>query len=576
MDHELLSDMTTCIVVAWLLALGAQVFRQPLIVAYLAAGFLIGPMGLAWVKEAEAIQTVGSMGLLFLMFMIGLEIDLKKILQSGRTIMVVGLIQILGGVALGWAWFKWQPFGIPSEGLTPLYLAVAAALSSTVIIVKILYDKRELDTLSGRVTLGVLVMQDLFAILFLAIQPDLSDPSALALGASVFKAVVLVAIAFWVSRDVLPTVFRAVARSPELVLTGAIAWCFALSGIAEWLGLSREMGALVAGVAISTFPYTLDVAAKVTSLRDFFVTLFFVTLGMALPMPSWEGIGYAFLFAAWVVLSRGLTVFLPLYRMRQGLRASLVPAVNLSQISEFSIVILALGLKDQHLTESANGLVALAFVLLAVDSSYTIAKSEVLVRRVSPWLERLGVQDLSATGPADATTVGDSERGADIFVLGCFSTASSFLEDVRRTRPEWLQRMCVIDFNPEVIARLRRDGVHCVYGDISSRDTLVHARLPEASTILCTLPDSILRGISNTKLLRQLREIAPNARILMTAETLQEAAVLYSAGADFVQLPRLLLSADLIALWHAIDNDLLDQRKAEQASWLQGRDEILR
>ena len=134
----------------------------------------------------------------------------------------------------------------------------------------------------------------------------------------------------------------------------------------------------------------------------------------------------------------------------------------------------------------------------------------------------------------------------------------------------------MIDFNPEVIARLRRDGVHCVYGDISSRDTLVHARLPEASTILCTLPDSILRGISNTKLLRQLREIAPNARILMTAETLQEAAVLYSAGADFVQLPRLLLSADLIALWHAIDNDLLDQRKAEQASWLQGRDEILR
>ena len=164
-------------------------------------------------------------------------------------------------------------------GFDALYLTIACALSSTVIIVKVLYEKRELDTLPGRITLGVLVLQDIFAILFLAVQPSLADLQVSVILLSVGRVGVLVATALVLSRYVLPKLFHQIARRPELILLGALAWCFLIGEIAERLHLSREMGSLVAGVSLSTFPYALDVTAKVTTLRDFFITLFFVALG---------------------------------------------------------------------------------------------------------------------------------------------------------------------------------------------------------------------------------------------------------------------------------------------------------
>jgi Kef-type K+ transport system membrane component KefB len=159
--------------------------------------------------------------------------------------------------------------------------------------VKVLYDKFELDTLPGRITLGVLVLQDLFAILFLAIQPSLGDLQIDIVLLSIVRVCVLLTAALLISRFTLPHLFQIIARLPELVLVGALAWCFAVAEFAEFLGLSREMGALVAGVSLSTFPYALDVTAKVTSLRDFFITLFFVALGMTVPLPTASVLGLA-------------------------------------------------------------------------------------------------------------------------------------------------------------------------------------------------------------------------------------------------------------------------------------------
>ena len=170
-----------------------------------------------------------------------------------------------------------------------LYLTIACTLSSTVIIVKVLYEKRELDTLPGRITLGVLVLQDIFAILFLAVQPSLANLQISVILISVGRVGVLVATALVLSRYVLPKLFHQIARRPELILLGALAWCFLIGEIAERLHLSREMGSLVAGVSLSTFPYALDVTAKVTTLRDFFITLFFVALGMTIPIPDHVG-----------------------------------------------------------------------------------------------------------------------------------------------------------------------------------------------------------------------------------------------------------------------------------------------
>jgi Kef-type K+ transport system membrane component KefB len=248
---ELVRDLALSILMAWLVGVGAHLLRQPLLLAYLIAGFALGPSGLGLVKSQESIGAIAELGLIFMLFMIGLDIDLKKIVRAGKVIIATATTQILGccvlGVILFWA--IGLPFGAAGRW-DALYLGLAGSLSSTVIIVKVLYDKRELDTLSGRVTLGVLVLQDLFAILFLAIQPSLNNLQVGVIALSFARVGVLVTVALLVSRFVLPYIFHRIARLPELVLVGALAWCFFVAELAVLLELSREMGALVAGVAI--------------------------------------------------------------------------------------------------------------------------------------------------------------------------------------------------------------------------------------------------------------------------------------------------------------------------------------
>ena len=574
--HHLLRDISICIGTAWLLGVLAQLVRQPAILAYLVGGFVIGPSVLRWVTDAESIATISELGLIFLLFMIGLEIDLKKIVSAGRSITVTAASQIAGGTVLGILVFRLIGLPLGSGGWDALYLAVAAAMSSTVIIVKVLYDKRELDTLPGRITLGILVLQDLFAILFLAIQPNLDRLQASVLLLSLGRVVALVAIALGVSRYLLPAVFRRVARLPELVLVGAIAWCFLVGELAERLHLSREMGALVAGVTLATFPYALDVAAKVTGLRDFFVTLFFVGLGMKIPMPTGglvlAGAGYA----VFVVVSRLATTAFPLHRMDQGLRTSLLPAINLCQISEFSLVVLELGAKSKHIQESTAGLASLAFVMLAVGSTFGITRSDPIIRAVIPFLKRRGVDDLDTVKRTELDQAAHGHgHGSRILLLGFFRTASSLLSEIEHHAPDLLPHVGVVDFNPEVHAELRRRGVRVIYGDISQRDTLVHAGLESAEVLVCTIPDSLLKGITNEKLVRQLRELNPRARILAPAEELRGARTLYAAGADFVTIPRLGEAAGLCEAVRAAEENLLEGLRASQASVLDGRREVL-
>lgn len=240
--HELIHDIALCIIAAWALGVLAQFFRQPVILAYLVGGFAIGPAGFSLVGEQESVAVISELGLIFLLFMIGLEIDLKKIISAGTSILITAASQILGGTVAGVAFFYLIGYPLSDGRWDALYLGIAAALSSTVIIVKMLYDKRELDTLPGRVTLGLLVLQDLFVIIFLAIQPSLDDLQAGSLILSLVRVAILVASSLAVSRFLLPPLFRSVARLPELVLVGALAWCFLVGELAARMDLSREMG----------------------------------------------------------------------------------------------------------------------------------------------------------------------------------------------------------------------------------------------------------------------------------------------------------------------------------------------
>ena len=443
------------------------------------------------------------------------------------------------------------------------------------IVVKLLYDKFELATLPGRLTLGVLVFQDVWAILVLAIQPSLLNPSPVVVGLSLFKGVWLIVAALGASRMFLPRLFAFIAKVPELMLVTALAWCFLISGMASALGLSREMGALIAGIALSTLPYNLDVIAKVINIRDFFVTLFFVALGMQIPVPTPALVFGAIAASTFLVLSRFASVFPILFAAGQGLRTSLLPTINLSQMSEFSLVIAALGLSLGHISAETVALLTFTFALTSVASTYAIGWNHELERRLTIRFKALGFKDKGSAPEADETK-GD----AAVVFLGFYRDASSILhqfemEDQGDGSHPILHELQVIDFNPEVLDELKRRGISCVYGDVASQETLHHAAIHSAQVVVCTLPDSILKGTSNQRLLKQLLRSCPHAKIIVASETISGARALYDEGAHFVFVPRLHSAHRMAEVIRTARLEGLDHVRSQEYAALQERDEVL-
>jgi Kef-type K+ transport system membrane component KefB len=576
--HSLLSNIGLVFVAATAFAFLAKFFKQPLILAYLAAGVVIGPeIGFALVKDKETIELISEIGLILLLFIIGLEIDLKKLSSAGRTLLVAGISQFPFCVALGigLALLLGMPLG--TGNLDWLYLAVTLALSSTLIVVKLLYDKLELTTLPGRITLGVLVCQDIWAIVFLAVQPNLRDPQAIIIAASFVKGAALVFTTLALSRYALRGLFSLAAKIPELMLIAALAWCFLVSAAAHWLGLSREMGALIAGVAMYTFPYNVDVIAKVINIRDFFVTLFFVALGMKIPQPTATVLPAAIAMSLFVLISRFLAVFPPLYWLGNGLRASLIPSINLAQVSEFSLVIASLGLALNHVSPELVGTLTLVFAITSISSTYLIAYNHDIQRRLARLLSAMGF-----AGGEDSREPAEGDDESSIVFLGCFREAGSILHEMEgqsegTDHEGVLGEVLVIDFNPQVLEGLKGRGIKCVYGDIAHMDTLHHARIHSAKIVACTIPDAVLRGTTNLRLVRQARRLCPKAEIMVAADTVSAAIGLYEEGADFVYIARLHSARRIAALIAAAarNADELKKHREEEFLRLKQRNEIL-
>lgn len=574
-EVDLLSSIGLAIIAATVFALIAKALRQPLLLAYLAAGIVLGPkIGFGLIKDEASITLIAEIGLILLLFIIGLEIDLKKLLSSGRTLIISGILQFVICVALGIGFFLLLGFGLGNGRFDALYLAVAAALSSTMIVVKILYDKFELTTLPGRITLGVLVFQDIWAILFLSLQPNLLSPGISVILLSLAKGAGLVLFSLVVSRYLLQHVFSFIAKIPELLLVTAIAWCFLLSGIADEMGLSKEMGALMAGVSLSTFPYNIDVISKVVNIRDFFVTLFFVGLGLQIPAPTTSLLAYAALGSLFLIATRFFSIFPVLYSMENGLRASLIPFINLSQMSEFSLVIAALGMRFNHIDPQIVGILTFIFAITSLLSTYMIQYNHEIQRRIASVLKTIGFRDIGGQNEACEAQTTPKE----IVFLGFFREASSIFHDIESMQENGTplkDKVLVVDFNPTVHRELNKRDVTCVYGDISNLDTLKHSHIECAKTIVCTIPDSILRGTTNEKLLLCSRRLCPQARVIVTANTLQAARDLYQQGADFVFIPRIHSAGKLAGVIAGSLNQSLDNNRTEEIYHLMNRTEVL-
>jgi Kef-type K+ transport system membrane component KefB len=558
----LLHDIGICVIAATVFAFIARFLRQPLILAYIGAGLLIGPPGFKLIKDGESIAHISELGLAFLLFIVGLEIDLKHLIKSGKVAAILGTVQVAGCALLGWA----VAFALGFRGLAAAYLGVASAFSSTMIVVKLLSDKGELDTAAGRVTLGVLLMQDVLAIVVLAVQPNISNPALLPLGLSVVKGFALVVGTMLASRYVLPVLFRSVAKTPEVLLIAAISWCFLVSGAALAADFSIAMGALIAGVSMSTFPYSLDVIAKIRSLRDFFVTLFFVALGMQITIGAASTLVAAGVLSLVVLAGRFVPVMPTLKALNYGQRVGILTSLALAQVSEFSLVIVSLGLGLKHIGQDVVSIVTISLVVTSTVSTYLIQWNHKIAGAIVNFMTRKGMVDAQ-----ERETKAAGKRHHPIVVVGCYREASSLVPLLLEDAKDFL----VVDFSPEVHRKLTEMRVPCLYGDISHADTLEHAGIEEAKVILSTISDDFLRGTSNLKLLKQLRAMSPHAKIIVRAEKVDAAKAMYEAGADYVLLPRHLVAEQIRDLLRRVEGGTLDEAKQAELTAMESRREVV-
>jgi len=528
------------IVAAAVLAVLFQRVRQPALLAYIAAGLVLGFFAEYFAEAVPVMEDVAHLGLVLLLFIIGMEMDLRGVLRLGPRAAVAILLQapvsiiiVLGLQAL-LAKLGWQVPGLGDAPATWVYFAVAASLGSTAVVIKLLADKFDLDTQAGRVTVLTLIGQDVWAVLALSYVAAQGEGTVGRGGVllMLLGAVALTVACLALGAVLLSRVLARIATSPDLIAVVALGWCFLWSEGFHEVGVSAEMGALVAGLAIGRLPQRTEILARVISLRDFFMALFFVALGMSLPAPSAAVLGGAAVLTAVVIASR-LLLFAPML-LASGLGpiVSYASAVNIAQVSEFSLLLVPIGVAQGALTAAQGTTIAYALMLSVVLSTYAIPANYRIAGSLAHWTGRK---------PAPARPAAVAHRGhgpaPEIVLLGYFHNADALAHALARVSPELLPKVLVIDYNLKNHDRIRQQGMNVAYGDISNPETLRHHGVGEARVVVSTISDTFLRGITNAMLLDQVLAINPAAHFIATAATAKDAGDLLRRGAFISVVP---------------------------------------
>jgi Kef-type K+ transport system membrane component KefB len=588
---SLVQDIGLCVVLAGILAIACTRLKIPEIAAFLVAGVVVGPVGVGLVTDPANIDTISELGLILLLYLIGLEIDINKLLASGRVLIVSGLLQyplcILFGVGVTKLLVMLGVGGeLLASGYAPLYIGFVVAASSTLLVVKLFQETFQLDTEVGRVALGLLIFQDIWAIGVIAVQPNFAAPESGPILLSFLGIAVLALLASLVAKYIIPIGFRWVAKQPEIVFVASIAWCFgvvllginidtisqALFGFTLHLNVGAEMGALIAGATIASLPYSTEIVSKVSVVKDFFITLFFVGLGMSIPMP--DGVGVLMLAAvlAFIAVLARYVVFFPLlYFTGLDRRNSMVASVRLAQISEFSLVIGYLGVQLGHISSGLNSAIIFAFVITALVTPALYRQADKIHERLSGLLQLLGFK-------APECKSAEQEESYSLALLGFHRITSSLLHELKTHRPELLSETLVVDFNVNIHAKIASFGPTVRYGDLCNLETLHHAGVDKARVIACTIPDDVLKGTTNRRIVRMARKINPDAIIIANAIRLEDSKRLYEAGADYVFLQRVEAARAVEqAIEHALSGDIKGHRSSTEALYGEwhARDEVM-
>ncbi len=525
-------EITVIIVLAAVLTSVFRFLKQPAILAYILTGIIIGPLGFLNIRNPDFIQTLAQLGITFLLFTLGLEIKIKDFTSIGRVAFIVSGVQILFSFLAGYIISLLFGFNV----LSAIYIGIAVTFSSTVIVIKLISEKRELHSLYGKIAIGVLLIQDFLAIAILislsGFNPQLVTVEPFAKFAQiVIKGAILFGTVWYLGSNVFPKIVEKLARSTETLFLASIAWVFGLAALVSSVGFSVEIGGFLAGLTLANSIANYQIIARARILQDFFIILFFVLLGIQMAFGNILSVlAIAIALSAIVLTVKPFIVMIIMGILGFKKRTSFLTGVSLGQVSEFSLITVFLGAKLGHISNEVVSLITLCAIITFTISTYLMAGSKNIYKFLN---HRLSFLELTPVKTQQFIESQDEmpDLKNHVVVIGGDQMGQSILSALEDMDIE----VVVVDFDPEILKKLESKKAHRLFGDISDLDIQERAKLDSAKLVISTNPDLE----DNLLVLKELRHENRRAKVVVMAFDASEAKILYKAGADYVVLPHL-------------------------------------
>lgn len=526
MDPGIFVELSVVLIIAVLITGLMRLLRQPAIIGYILSGIIAGPFVFNLIDSTEMFSAFSQIGIALLLFLVGLNLNPNVIKEVGKIALITGVGQVLFTGIIGF--FIVRALGF--SGVVSVYVAIALAFSSTIIIMKLLSDKHDLESLYGRISVGFLIVQDFIAIFILLVISSLSNGGSLASLAleTVIKGGTAILALFFLAVYVLPWLTSFVAKSQEFLLLFSVGWCFAIASGFHFLGFSIEAGALLAGVTLSMSPYHFEISSRLRPLRDFFLVLFFVVLGAQMVFSNiLVYLPAILLLSAFVLIGNPLIVMVLMGLLGYTKRNGFLAGLTVAQISEFSLILISMGVSVGHVNNDILSIVTAVGLITFAGSTYMIMYSHRIYPVISRYLsifERKGVK-------VDEHRY-HVHRSHDIILFGYNRIGLDILESLKRIRKKFL----VIDYDPEVIKSLSRKGYDCRYGDANDSELLDELGVDRAKMVISTIP--VLE--TNLLIINKIKGVNKKAIIAVVSHSISDAEQLYRAGASYVIMPHFL------------------------------------
>jgi Kef-type K+ transport system membrane component KefB len=530
-------EFTALLTLAALAGFIGLLLRQPMIVSFIAVGMLAGPSALGIVQSHEKINLLAELGISILLFLVGLKLDLKLIRTLGLVSLATGLGQVLFTAVIGF----FIGLALELNVITSLYVAVALTFSSTIIIVKLLSDKKEVDSLHGRIAIGFLIVQDLFVVLAMMVLSAFgigtaSESGALAqIGMILFHGMVMLAFVGLFIRYLATPLMTRIAHSPELMIVFAIGWAALLAALGSHFGFSKELGGLLAGVSLASTPFREAIVARLSSLRDFLLLFFFIALGSQLDLGLLEAQVFpAIILSLFVLIGNPLIVMAIMGVMGYRRRTGFLAGLTVAQISEFSLIFMAMGITLGHVNAKAQGLVTLVGLITIALSVYIITYSHTLYRWVEPFIGMFERKIPMREVADDQHSL--ENKAYDLILFGLGRYGSAIAQHLRADNVKLL----AVDFNPDEVRNWQAAGYDAVYGDACDQEFIGHLPLKNVKWVVSAMPQHDL-GLTHEDpcliLIDALKREKFTGKIAVSTQQEHEKETLTTKGAHLVFLP---------------------------------------